>query len=389
MEEKTMNTTQMLINSLENNVTDQKSTVQVFKDNLNEDKKKEIDEKAKEFLEFISNKDAGEIRGILESITIEDIESLENSSELLTAKFSEIDSFEDTASNNVAGTLLKLNSEISNINPHKHNLQSKNILSFIPFIDKPLQRYLKKFKSANEVIGEIMQHLEDGEHLLRDDNTVLQHDKQKYKETAIALQRKALVFEKVVSSIEANLSKLLQDEKEFYENNLLLNLHKKIRSIYEILIVTQEGFLSSDLIINTNWELIDNISNVRVVTKRALEIGIAMLVAIENQKNVLDAVEQTKKVTNEMILGNAQRMNTQATQIYADAGKGTITIETLQEAFNQIDEAMSKINTFKSEAVNKIKDEVGTLKTITHKLEDKIKEAEKIEYFKTLISLDV
>jgi uncharacterized protein YaaN involved in tellurite resistance len=90
-----------------------------------------------------------------------------------------------------------------------------------------------------------------------------------------------------------------------------------------------------------------------------------------------------------MILGNAQRMNTQATQVYADAGKGTITIETLQEAFNQIDEAMSKINTFKSEAVSKIKNEVGTLKTITHKLEDKIKEAEEIESFKTPMSLDI
>jgi uncharacterized protein YaaN involved in tellurite resistance len=389
MQEETMDTTELLISTLENKATEQKSKVQVFKDTLSEDEEKKIEEKAKEFLEFISNKDAGEIRGVLENITIEDIESLENSSELLTTKFSQIDSFEDTASNNVAGTLLKLNSEISDINPHKHNLQSRNILSFIPFIGKPIQRYLKKFKSANEIIGEIMLHLEDGEHLLRDDNTVLQHDKQRYRETAIALQRKAVIFEKVVSSIEANLSKLPENEREFYENNLLLNLHKKIRSIYEILVVTQEGFLSSDLIINTNWELIDNISNVRVVTKRALEIGVAMLVAIENQKNVLDAVEQTKKVTNEMILGNAQRMNTQAAQIYADAGKGTITIETLQEAFNQIDEAMSKINTFKSEAVSKIKNEVGTLKTITHKLEDKIKEAEEIESFKTPISLDV
>ena len=43
-----------------------------------------------------------------------------------------------------------------------------------------------------------------------------------------------------------------------YENNVLLNLNKKIRSIYEILAVTQQGFLSSDLIINTNWELIDS-----------------------------------------------------------------------------------------------------------------------------------
>lgn len=351
----------------------------VFEDKLTENDTENIKAKAKEFLEFFEGKDKSEIRGILESVTLDDIEALENSSELLGRKISDMESIDDTQSNNIAKTLVSLSNEVSNINPNKHNLSAKGFLSMVPFIGKPINRYLTKFKSASELINSILNSLEEGEKLLRDDNIVLQHDKERYKKAAIDLQRKALVMQQVIDAIESNLENLNDAEKEFYVNNLMLNLQKKIRSIYEILIVTQEGFLSNDFIINTNWELIDNISNVKVVTKRALEIGVSMLVALENQKNVIEAVEKTKQATNELIVGNAKRMNEQGTQIYEKAGKATLDIQSLKEAFAHIDEAMTKINTLKAEALQQAKEEVSTMKEISHKLEAKINEVQAIE----------
>lgn len=367
----------------------EKSQVKVLEDQLSEEELKHIEQRAEEFLRYVSNKELSDIRNILENIVIEDIEELENSSQLLSAKIGHIVSIDDMESSNIAATLLKLNGEISNINPHKFNFNGSKLLNMIPFVGKPIDKYLKKFKSAQEVINEIISSLEEGELLLRDDNTVLQHDKQRYKEAAVRLQRKAMVMERAVQAIEANLAKLGEREREFYENNLLLNLQKKIRSVYEILVVTQEGFLSSDFVINTNWELIDNISNVKVVTKRALEIGVAMLVALENQKNVLNAVEQTKSVANELIVDNAKRLNHQASEIYAQAGTATLSIDTLKEAFAHIDEAMNKIDSFKSEALAKTREEISQLKVVTQQLDEKIKEAEKIEKTKIAISLDV
>ena len=355
---------------------------EVFEDNLSVEEQEHIKQKAQEFLEFFAGKDKSQIRGILEEVTLEDIKTLENSSELLGAKIANLESIDDTDSNDIAKTLSTLSTEISKINPHKHNLSAGGLLSMIPFIGKPINKYLKKFKSASELIAEILSNLDQGENLLRDDNTVLQHDKDRYKKAAIDLQRKALVMQHVTHAIEANISELSESEKEFYVNNLLLNLQKKVRSIYEVLIVTQEGFLSNDFIINTNWELIDNISNVKVVTKRALEIGVSMLVALQNQKNVLDAVEKTKEATNELIVGNAKRMNNQGTEIYAQAGKATVSIEALQEAFLNIDEAMTKINTLKSEAFKQAKEEVAQMQSISKKLEDKINEVERIDEIK-------
>ena len=351
----------------------------VFEDSLTEQNIADIKAKAKEFLEFFEGKDKSEIRGVLESVTLDDIESLENSSELLSTKISNMQSIDDTQSNDIAKTLISLSNEVSNINPNKHDLSARSFFSMLPFIGTPINRYLAKFKSASELIEEILVSLNDGEQLLREDNIVLQHDKERYKKAAIDLQRKALVMQQVINAIENNIDKLDDKEKEFYVNNLMLHLQKKIRSIYEILIVTQEGFLSNDFIINTNWELIDNISNVKVVTKRALEIGVSMLVALENQKNVIEAVEKTKQATNELIVGNAKRMNEQGTAIYEKAGQATLDVASLKEAFAHIDEAMTKINTLKAEALKQAKEEVSIMKEISNKLESKINEVQSIE----------
>ena len=373
--------TDYIKDSARNSETDVRNLI--FKDDFSKEDEEKISQKAVELLAFLSDKDSAQIREILESVTIEDAQSLESSSSLLMGKFAKLGDIKDDQTQNLSRSIIALNEELEQINPHRFDFDKKGVLAFIPFVAKPINRYLKKFQSAKEAIKETLSHIEDGEKILREDNALLQEEKQYYKQKALSLQRKAVVFEKLAKSIEQNISKLDAKEREFYENNVLLNLNKKIRSIYEILAVTQQGFLSSDLIINTNWELIDNISNVKAVTKRAVEIGIAMAITLQNQKNALETAEKTKKFANDMILANAQRLNTQASEIYKMSGDATLDIETLKQAFSQIEEAMGKINTFKAKAVEKIKTEV------TAKLENKIQESQKAQEFKTSFSMDL
>ena len=378
--------TDYIKDSARNSETDVRNLI--FKDDFSKEDEEKISQKAVELLAFLSDKDSAQIREILESVTIEDAQSLESSSSLLMGKFAKLGDIKDDQTQNLSRSVIALNKELEQINPHRFDFDKKGVLAFVPFVAKPINRYLKKFQSAKEAIKETLSHIEDGEKILREDNALLQEEKQYYKQKALSLQRKAVVFEKIAKSIEQNISKLDAKEREFYENNVLLNLNKKIRSIYEILAVTQQGFLSSDLIINTNWELIDNISNVKAVTKRAIEIGIAMAITLQNQKNALETAE-TKKFANDMILANAQRLNTQASEIYKMSGDATLDIETLKQAFSQIEEAIGKINTFKAKAVEKIKTEVTALKEVTAKLENKIQESQKAQEFKTSFSMDL
>ena len=375
---------ELIVSEIKKSEVDLKNAV--FKNEISPSDKEKINEKAIELLAYLAEKDAVQIREILENITFEDIKRLENSSALLSTKISALQNIESDKTHSISRSLVKLNNELANINPHK--FKPSKILSFLPFVGKPINAYLKKFKTAKTTIDETLSHLDEGSKLLREDNVVLQNDKEFYKQSALSLQKKAIVFEQLVRAIEQNLSKFNPEERKFYENNLLLNLNKKARSIYEILAVTSQGFLSSDQIVNTNHELIDNISNIKIVTKRALEIGVAMAVSLENQKNVMEAIEKTKSLANEMILQNAQKMNSQTNEIFEMSSKGVLNLEILKEAFNQIDEAMNKMDNLKTQSLQNLKTELENLKEITNRLDEKVKANQKLENFKSEILLD-
>ena len=115
-----------IINALSQNVDtlQDKSKIKVFDDTLTPQELEKIETHAKEFLSFVSNKDSSEIRGILESLVIDDIALLENSSELLSVKVGQIDAIDGSDSN-----------DISNVSTYhsicQHPLTYQRIISYV------------------------------------------------------------------------------------------------------------------------------------------------------------------------------------------------------------------------------------------------------------------
>ncbi|GKH60139.1 toxic anion resistance protein [Campylobacter ureolyticus] len=364
-----------LVISLKNQKIDYENLV--FEDKIDEKLEDEILDKTVELLKNLTNKSEDEIRDILNIITSDEIDKLESSSVLLSNSLLSLEKIENNKTNSISKEILRLNDEFEKINPNNYNFKENKFLSFLPFITKPINRYLSKFKSVKESISSIISNLENSQKLLKEDNLALINDKKQYSEIAISLQRKSIVFKTLMQYLEKNLSNLQSDKKEFYEKSIILNLNKKLRSIYEILAVTRQGIFSTNLLINTNEELIENITNVKVVTKRAIEIGVSMAVCLENQKNVINAVNETKKFANEIILQNSNKMKDQSLEISQISGSSTLGLEVLKASFENIKEAINTMNLAKEQNLNKLRDEIKTFEELTKDFEEKIQKQEK------------
>lgn len=364
-----------LVISLKNQKIDYENLV--FEDKIDEKLEDEILDKTVELLKKLTNKSEDEIRDILNIITSDEIDKLESSSVLLSNSLLSLEKIENNKTNSISKEILRLNDEFEKINPNNYNFKENKFLSFLPFITKPINRYLSKFKSVKESISSIISNLKNSQKLLKEDNLALINDKKQYSEIAISLQRKSIVFKTLMQYLEKNLSNLQSDKKEFYEKSIILNLNKKLRSIYEILAVTRQGIFSTNLLINTNEELIENITNVKVVTKRAIEIGVSMAVCLENQKNVINAVNETKKFANEIILQNSNKMKDQSLEISQISGSSTLGLEVLKASFENIKEAINTMNLAKEQNLNKLRDEIKTFEELTKDFEGKIQKQEK------------
>lgn len=349
----------------------------IFKDEISKKLKDEISNKTVELLKKLTNKSEDEIKEILNIITNDEINKLESSSVLLSKSLLDFEKIEDNKTNSISREILNLNNEFEKINPNNYNFKENKFLSFLPFITKPINRYLNKFKSIKENIDNIILNLENAQKLLKEDNITLINDKKNYKKVAISLQRKSIMFQTLLECIEQNLSNLQGDEKEFYEKSIVLNLSKKLRSIYEILAVTRQGIFSTNILVNTNEELIENITNIKVVTKRAIEIGVSMAVCLENQKNVINVVNQTKNFTNEIILQNSNAIKDQSATISQISGASTLDLEVLKTSFENIKEAINIINLSKEENLKKLKSEIKAFEDLTANFEEKIQKQEK------------
>ena len=88
--------------------------------------------------------------------------------------------------------------------------------------------------------------------------------------------------------------------------------------------------LASELIIRNNKELIRGVNRVLDVTVSALEIGVAVAMALANQKIVIEKVEAVNKTTSDIISGTAARLKTQGAAIQKQASSAMLDIEALK-----------------------------------------------------------
>ena len=71
------------------------------------------------------------------------------------------------------------------------------------------------------------------------------------------------------------------------------------------LAVNQQGVLATALIIRNNRELVRGVDRAIDVTISALQVAVAVAMAVAHQKVVLDKVEALNRTTSDMIAGTA------------------------------------------------------------------------------------
>jgi uncharacterized protein YaaN involved in tellurite resistance len=285
----------------------------------------------------------------------------------------------------VANALVDLKVKVEELDPGKLDLEAgwfTRLLGRIPGVGTPLKRYFSRYESASTVIDAIIRSLKDGQEQLKRDNITLLDDQKAMRELTHKLERSVklgqLIDARLVDRLETEIAETDARHK-FVQEELLFPLRQRIQDLQQQLLVNQQGFLTVEMIIRNNKELIRGVSRALNVTVSALQVAVTLALALANQKIVLEKVQAVSATTSDLIAGTAARLKTQGAEIHKQASATQLDIESLKKAFGDVREALEDISRYRREALPKMAERITAMDKLAEESDEAIRKMEHAE----------
>lgn len=271
---------------------------------------------------------------------------------------------EADAQRKVANTLVELRLTIEDLDPSKaEGGVGQFLLGLLPFRDK-LRSYFARYASAQTQLDKIIRSLQNGQDSLLKDNAAVEGEKVRLWDTMNKLQEYAVL----TSALDAQLVEQIETVRatdtaraDTLTADLLFAIRQKHQDLLTQLAVSAQGYLALDVVRKNNVELIKGVERATTTTISALRTAVIVAQALANQKLVLDQITALNTTTSNLIVATSQMLKTQSVQIAEQSTSATISLESLETAFQNIYDTMDALDGYKIKAVETMAQTVDAL----------------------------
>nr|WP_299243445.1 toxic anion resistance protein [uncultured Halomonas sp.] len=282
----------------------------------------------------------------------------------------------------VAKALTSLRERMTNLDPNRHTLTRgglDKLMARIPGVGNGLQRYFRKYESAQQALDAIIRDLEEGRDMLRRDNLTLSDDQTALRDTLDQLQHQIVLGRLIDERLERRVASLEESDpkRAFIEEELLFPLRQRIVDLQQQLAVSQQGVLALEVVIRNNRELIRGVDRAINVTVSALTVAVTVALALANQRLVLDRVEALNATTSDMIAGTAKSLRSQGVEIQNRSASTMLDMEKLEQAFGDVLAAIDDVSRYRREALPRLDEQIDRLQALARQGDDAIHRLER------------
>ncbi|MDQ1736000.1 MAG: hypothetical protein QOH56_2251 [Pseudonocardiales bacterium] len=264
----------------------------------------------------------------------------------------------------VASTLLDLRRTIEDLDPRQAT-GLKKLLGMIPFGDK-VRDYFHKYENAESHLDAILRALLDGQDELRKDNVALEQEKVHLWETMQRLAQYSYVAEHLDAAVAGKLPQIEVtdlDKAKTLRDEVLFSVRQKHQDLLTQLAVSIKGYLAIDLVRKNNLELIKGVDRATTTTIAALRTAVIVAQALAGEKLVLTQISALNTTTSNLIESTSQLLATQGATIQRQAADASVSVESLQRAFDNVYQSMDAIDSFKVAALDSMQKTIVSLQT--------------------------
>lgn len=262
-------------------------------------------------------------------------------------------------------SLVELRLIITELDPKRHDLTgAKRVLKFLPG-GSSIQRYFLKFESSQAQLDAITKALKGGQNELRQDNAAIQTERDALWAAMGQLANYAVLAGHLGDELENRVTELRNlgriDDASTLEADALFYVRQRHQDLMTQMAVAVQAYLALDVVKKNNSELIKGVDRALDTTLAALRVAVIVAQALAQQKVVLAQIEALNSTTSDMIVSTSELLRSQGTAIHQQAAKATIDPAKLQQAFDNVFQAMDEIDRYKVEATKSMKATVQVL----------------------------
>lgn len=279
----------------------------------------------------------------------------------------------------VAKGLMDLNRELKDLDPSLIDFTKTGIFGQL---FNPIRAYFARYQQADSAIADIIVSLDKGKTTLKNDNTTLEIEQQALRDLTKKLMKEVQLGILMDKSIEMQIvaAKDRNEDPEkikFVTEEVLFPLRQRIMDMQQMIVVNHQGVIAMEIVIRNNKELMRGVERAQTVTISALKISVTVAGALYNQKIVLKKIEMLNETTNNLISITGQMLVNHGAEIHKRSMDTNISVETMKTAFANVIEALDSINTYKQEALPKMRDTINQFRELADKGEEQIQKLEK------------
>ncbi|USI72674.1 toxic anion resistance protein [Sphingomonas morindae] len=265
----------------------------------------------------------------------------------------------------VGADLAALRRTIEDLDPGRQGnlLAPKKLFGMIPFGSK-MRDYFDGYKSAQSHIATILARLASGKDELLKDNAAIDVERQSLWQAMGRLEQMIHIAKTLDARLEDKASELDGSDPakaKAIRESALFYVRQRSQDLLTQMAVTVQGYLALDLVKKNNVELIKGVDRASTTTVAALRTAVTVAQALTSQKLVLEQITALNTTTANIIDSTGALLKSQTAQIHQQAAASTIPIDTLKRAFQNIYQTMDAIDTFKLQALDTMKQTVGSL----------------------------
>ncbi len=285
----------------------------------------------------------------------------------------------------VAEALSDLRATVTDLDPSRADLTGpKKLFSRMPG-GKRLTRYFERYASAQDQLDAIIVALARGQDELRRDNASIEAEKVNLWTTMGRLSEYATLASALDTATSAKVEQLRATDPKAADAltaDALFPIRQRRQDLTTQIAVSVQGYLALDMIRKNNVELVKGVDRARTTTVSALRTAVIVAQALASQRLVLDQVGALNETTNTMIGRTSELLKQQTATIHEQASSSGVSVETLQQAFDDVFATMDAIDTYKAQAVESMAATVEALEgqvTRSQAYLDRVRRSEKEE----------